>query len=64
MPAVQHHDADEVEVMSFVRIDKPAGGPADAVDQALAMARERLQHQYSTPNARIGPAASLITCRG
>jgi len=46
--------------MSFVRIDKPAGGPSDAVDQALAMARERLEHQYSTPNARIGPAASLI----
>jgi len=46
--------------MSFVRIDKPADGPADALDQALAIARERLEHQYSTPNARIGPAASLI----
>lgn len=46
--------------MSFVRIDKPAGSTADALDGALAIARQRLADQYPSPNARIGPAASLI----
>ena len=43
--------------MSFVDSDKSADVPADALDRALAMSRERMEDD--APNARIEPDASL-----